>query len=215
MKSQARGGTRWRRFAVVMVPSVAASAAIGVAIAQGALAASFSVSGQQFQVTAKSLHGEGFVQYGAMDQTKKGAQPVAVVGLESATITALCQAVTIPLPFNAGKVSMTLKAGDGGNSDKDKVQASKLYIDASDMKANATFHQVDIGVAVDGTTKGPGPAQPGENGRGSYVPGSFAQQAQSVDFTEVDQKAWATSAGTFTLPGLHMGVSMGDAECKN
>ncbi len=43
MESQVRGGTRWKRFAVVMVPSVAATAAIGVALAQGALAASFSV----------------------------------------------------------------------------------------------------------------------------------------------------------------------------
>ena len=51
MESQVRGGTRWKRFAVVMVPSVAATAAIGVALAQGALAASFSVSGQSFKVT--------------------------------------------------------------------------------------------------------------------------------------------------------------------
>ncbi|MEV7997292.1 cholesterol esterase, partial [Streptomyces sp. NPDC086077] len=29
-----RGGTRWKRFAVVMVPSVAATACIGVALAQ-------------------------------------------------------------------------------------------------------------------------------------------------------------------------------------
>ncbi|MBB4891242.1 hypothetical protein FHS39_000242 [Streptomyces olivoverticillatus] len=208
MKSQTRGGTRWRRFAVVMVPSVAATAAIGVAIAQGALAASFSVSGQQFQVTAKSLDGTGFVQYGALDQTKKGNKPVAVVGLQSAKITNLCQAVTIPTPI--GDVSMTLKAGGG-----EQVDAQKLYIDATDMKANARFDEVDIGVAVDATTKGPGPATPGENGRGAYVPGSFAQQAKTVHFTDVDQKAWATSAGTFTLPGLTMNVAMGGAECKN
>ncbi|GHF50583.1 cholesterol esterase [Streptomyces mashuensis] len=208
MKSQARGGTRWRRFAVVMVPSVAASAAIGVAIAQGALAASFSVSGQQFQVTANRIDGEGFVQYGAMDETKAGAQPVAVVGMDSAKITKLCQAVNVPV---FGKtISMKLTAG-GGN---DRVEATKLYIDANDLKANATFNEVDIGVAVDSTTKGPGPAKPGENGRGAYVPGSFAQQAKSVTFTDVDQKAWATSAGTFTLPGLHMGVAFGAAECK-
>lgn len=57
MESQARGGTRWKRFAVVMVPSLAATAAIGVALSQGALAASFSVSGQEFKVTADRLEG--------------------------------------------------------------------------------------------------------------------------------------------------------------
>ncbi|GAA2721973.1 MULTISPECIES: DUF6230 family protein [Streptomyces] len=211
MKSLTRGGTRWRRFAVVMVPSVAASAAIGVAIAQGALAASFSVSGQQFQVTAERLEGTGFVQYGAMDQTGKGGQPVAVVGLDSAKITSLCQAVTVPTPF--GKVSMLLKAGTGAKDDDGKVSATKLFIDASDLQADARFDEVDIGVSVDATTKGPGPAKPGENGRGAYVPGSFAQQAKTVEFKNVDQKAWATSAGTFTLPGLKMNVSMGDTAC--
>ncbi|MEV4439494.1 DUF6230 family protein [Streptomyces sp. NPDC049577] len=208
MKSQARGGTRWRRFAVVMVPSVAATAAIGVAIAQGALAASFSVSGQQFQVTAKELTGDGFVQYGANDVTKAGNKPVAVVGLDSAKITSLCQAVTIPTPF--GDVSMLLKAGD-----KSQVQATKLYIDADELAANAEFTNIDIGVAVDGTTKGPGPAKPDANDprKGGYVPGSFAQQAEKVKFTNVNQRAWATTAGTFTLPGLHMNVKMGGAEC--
>ncbi|GHC48784.1 DUF6230 family protein [Streptomyces cinnamoneus] len=206
MKSQTRGGTRWRRFAVVMVPSVAATAAIGVAIAQGALAASFSVSGQQFQVKAESLHGWGFVQYGAIDKTKKGDKPVAVVGINTAKITKLCQAVTVPTPF--GEVGMKLEAG----SDK-QVEATKLYIDADDLKANAKFTNVDIGVSVSDTSKGPGPAKPGEDNRGAYVPGSFAQQADEVEFTDVDQRAWATSAGTFTLPGLHMGVSMGAAKC--
>ncbi|CAM5400063.1 DUF6230 family protein [Streptomyces abikoensis] len=208
MESQTRGGTRWRRFAVVMVPSVAATAAIGVAIAQGALAASFSVSGQQFQVTAGKLHGTGFVQYGAMDQTKAGAKPVAVVGIDEAQINKLCQAVTIPIPLTDKKVSMKLEAG----GDK-QVTASKLYIDAEDMKANATFKNVDIGVSVDNTTKGPGPAGAGKNGEGAHVPGSFAQQADEVWFDSVDQKAWATSAGTFTLPGLHMSVNMGGAQC--
>ncbi len=208
MQSQTRGGTRWRRFAVVMVPSMAATAAIGVAVAQGALAASFSVSGQQFQVAAEKLHGNGFVQYGALDETKAGQKPVAVVGLDTAEIDGLCQAVTIPTPFGFD-VSMTLKAGGNGK----QVTASKLYIDADDMTANAKFRNVDIGVSADNTTKGPGPA--GANGTaGAHVPGSFAQQAEEVWFDTVDQKAWATSAGTFTLPGLHLSVAKGAAKCE-
>lgn len=208
MESLARGGTRWKRFAVVMVPSVAATAAIGVAIAQGALAASFSVSGQQFKVTASELDGEGFVQYGALDGGDKGQHPVAVVGLNSAKITNLCQSVVVPVPV-FGDVTMQLKAGGG----KDKVLAKKLYIDADDLQTNATFTNVDIGVSVDHTTKGPGPAKPGEGGRGSYLPGSFAQQAEHVLFKDVKQRAWATTAGTFQLSGLHMNVSRGKNEC--
>src|ERR1700743_2794113 len=97
---QTRGGTRWRRFAVVMVPSVAATAAIGVALAQGALAASFAVSGQQFKVSAATLHGEVFVQYGNIDVEHNGTPPpVAVSGFNSADITDLCQSVVVPTPI--------------------------------------------------------------------------------------------------------------------
>ncbi|GGR66702.1 cholesterol esterase [Streptomyces aureoverticillatus] len=204
MESVARGGTRWKRFAVVMVPSVAATAAIGVALSQGALAASFSVSGQQFKVTAKQLDGTGFVQYGAMDSGKSGNHPVAVVGMDSAKITNLCQSVVVPVPV-FGDISMVLKAGGKGSP---RVEARKLYIDADDLRANATFTNVDIGVSVDRTTKGPGPAK-GDK----YVPDSFAQQADKVRFTDVKQRAWATTAGTFKLSGLGMSVKKGKHEC--
>ncbi|MGW0903483.1 DUF6230 family protein [Streptomyces sp. NPDC002853] len=204
MESVARGGTRWKRFAVVMVPSVAATAAIGVALSQGALAASFSVSGQQFKVTADQLDGTGFVQYGALDSGKSGNHPVAVVGLDSAKITNLCQSVVVPVPV-FGDVSMTLKAGGKGGP---RVQAKKLYIDADDLKADATFTNVDIGVSVDQTTKGPGPSK-GDK----YAPDSFAQQADKVRFTDVKQRAWATTAGTFKLSGLAMSVKKGKHEC--
>jgi len=187
-----------------MVPSVAATAAIGVALSQGALAASFSVSGQQFKVTADQLDGQGFVQYGALDTGKSGAHPVAVVGLDTAEITNLCQSVVVPVPI-FGDVSMTLNAGGNGGP---KVEAKKLYIDADDLQANATFTNIDIGTSVDSTTKGPGPAK-GDK----YAPDSFSQQAESVHFTDVKQRAWATTAGTFKLSGLHMSVQKGKHEC--
>ncbi|MGW8379659.1 DUF6230 family protein [Streptomyces sp. ODS28] len=203
MESLARGGTRWKRFAVVMVPSVAATAAIGVALSQGALAASFSVSGQQFKVTADKLDGQGFVQYGAVDSTKKGKKPVAVVGFDSAQIRNLCQSVVVPVPA-FGDMTMKLTAGTSGP----KVDAKKLYIDADDLGADAKFNNIDIGVSADDTTKGPGPSK-GDN----YAKGSFAQQAQSATFTDVKQRAWATTAGTFKLSGLKMAVKKGKQEC--
>lgn len=204
MESLARGGTRWKRFAVVMVPSVAATAAIGVALSQGALAASFSVSGQQFKVTADKLDGQGFVQYGAIDTNKSGQKPVAVVGMNSAKIRNLCQSVVVPVPV-FGDLSMKLTAGGKGSP---LVEAKKLYIDADDLRTDATFNNIDIGVSVDKTTKGPGPSK-GDK----YLKDSFSQQADSVEFKDVKQRAWATTAGTFKLSGLHMAVKKGKSEC--
>ncbi|WP_043266170.1 DUF6230 family protein [Streptomyces sp. CT34] len=203
MESLARGGTRWKRFAVVMVPSVAATAAIGVALSQGALAASFSVSGQQFKVSTDRLDGTGFVQYGAVDAQKGGKNvPVAVSGFSNAKIHNLCQSVVVPVPV-FGDVSMKLQAGGS-----QPVEAKNLYIDLDQLNADATFNNINIGVAAGSTSKGPG-MHKGDKAD----PGSFAQEADSATLTHVQQRAWATTAGTFKLSGLKMSVAKGKSEC--
>jgi hypothetical protein len=202
MESLIRGGTRWKRFAVVMVPSVAATAAIGVALGQGALAASFSVSGQQFKVAAEDLNGDGFVQYGAIDVQHGGKPiPVAVSAFDSATITGLCQSVVVPTPI--GDVTLKLGAGNGGK----KVEAKNLYIDLDQLDADAEFTNINIGVAAGDTQQGPG-IKAGDKSD----PGSFAQEAEHAHLTGVTQTAWATSAGTFKLSGLSMSVKMGSGK---
>ncbi|MFJ7074678.1 DUF6230 family protein [Streptomyces sp. NPDC098781] len=211
MESQVRGGTRWKRFAVVMVPSVAATAAIGVALAQGALAASFSVSGQSFKVTTDKLVGNGFSQYGALDEGytlsgKKTVHPVAVSGFQTATINNLCQSVVTPDIPILGSVSLILRAGE---DPKKPVEAKNLYIDVADLKADATFENIDIGVAAKDANKGPGMKGGGEQAN----PFGFAQQADVATLVGVKQTAWATTAGTFKLSGLKMSLSTGVKEC--
>ncbi|OUD01903.1 DUF6230 family protein [Streptomyces swartbergensis] len=204
MESQVRGGTRWKRFAVVMVPSVAAAACVGVGLAQGALAASFSVSGQQFKVSAEHLKGTGFAQYGGIDtvyETTEGKStkpvPVAISSFKTAKITNMCQSVATPIP-GIGTVYLRLDAGR-----EKPVTAKNLYIDVAQLDANATFEDIDIGVAVRDQNRGPDVKQ-GEK----VLPGGFAQQAKTATLTKVEQTAWATTAGTFTLNGLSMKLGM-------
>jgi hypothetical protein len=209
MESHVRGGTRWKRFAVVMVPSVAATAAIGMALANSALAASFSVSGQSFKVTTKELKGTGFSQYGAIDEGytldgKKTSHPVAVSAFETATIKNLCQSVVTPNIPVLGNVSLILRAGGG----ETPVEAKNLYIDVADLKADAEFTNIDIGVAAGDANKGPGIAK-GDKAN----PFGFAQQADEVLLKDVEQTAWAPTAGTFKLSGLTMKLSTGVKEC--
>ncbi|MEU1177488.1 DUF6230 family protein [Streptomyces sp. NPDC005820] len=213
MESQVRGGTRWKRFALVMVPSVAATAAIGVALAQGALAASFSVSGQSFKVKADYIHGEGFSQYGAIDagktlDGKDTIHPVAVSAFSKARIQNMCQSVVTPNIPLLGSVTLTLTAGDSKDEAK-QVSASNLYIDVEDLGADtAVFNGLDIGVQA-GSMKNP----PMKGGDEKANPYGFGQQATSVDLYGVKQTAWATTAGTFTLPGLSMKLSTGANPC--
>ncbi|MGW4384463.1 DUF6230 family protein [Kitasatospora sp. NPDC004531] len=206
--STSYGKTRWKRFALVMVPSVAATAAIGVSLANSALAASFSVSGQQFKVTVDQLHGENFSQFGGVDvEANKTPHPVAISAFDHATLQNLCQSVVTDLgPL--GKWTLVLKAGD-----KTPVDAQQLLIDMNQLNADAEFHSINIGQDAS-TLKGSAIDKLKADG-GSLPSGAqgFAQSAKSADLSNVQQTAWATSAGTFTLPGLKLNITQGANEC--
>ncbi|AEN12439.1 MULTISPECIES: DUF6230 family protein [unclassified Streptomyces] len=215
MSSQVRGGTRWKRFALVMVPSVAATAAVGIGLAQGALAASFSVSGQEFKVKATELEGWDFVQYGnvASGKTLEGKdlnEPVAVSGFSKAYITNMCQSVVTPkVPFGIGNVVLRLEAGGKGH---DRVFAKSLYLDVSELDADAEFKNIDIGVAAGSLPKSEG--KPGIQPKTQANPYGFSQRAEKALLKNVEQKAWATTAGTFNLSGLKLRLSRDlDQEC--
>lgn len=195
------GRTRWRRFAVVIVPSFAAVAGMLFAMSSGALAASFSVSQQDFKVSADSLDGQGFVQYGWIDGTSRGnAKPVAISAIKTAQIKNLCQSVVTTLPI-VGDVSLKLTAGSGSES----VTADNLFIDMNQLDGDATFTNIEIGRDASTLNKGPATAKGFQD--------AFGQQADAVHIDHLRQSAVATSAGTFKLPGLHLGLSLGKNEC--
>ncbi|MFD9336764.1 DUF6230 family protein [Streptomyces sp. NPDC060028] len=208
MSSQVRGGTRWKRFALVMVPSIAATAAVGVGLAQGALAASFSVSGQDFKVSAEKLDGDNLIQYGSVTKGKdlKGPgdvyHPVTISGFSHAEITNMCQSLVTPTPL--GNITLQLRTGNKGKP----AVADNIYLDVAELDADAEFTDLDIGVAVgDGshTTK----PQAGTVSNGAL----FSQRAKKAVLTNVKQKAWATTAGTFKLPDLKLRLLGGDQPC--
>lgn len=194
------GRVRWRRFAVLTLPAVAVTAGLGIALAQGALAASFAVSGQQFKVAASSLDGEGFAQYGSVDvNARQELIPVAVTAIKEARLHNLCQSVVTSLPL-VGDISLNLTAGKNA-----PVEASNLFVDATQLSGNAVFTNIEIGRDASTLDKGPAEAVGMQD--------LFAQQADTVSITDLQQTAWATNAGTFKLSGLSMGISKGKKEC--
>jgi Family of unknown function (DUF6230) len=163
----------------------------------------FSISGQQFEVSAASLNGTGFQQFATIDRTGKGALvPVAESEIGSARITGLCQSVVAPFPFGLGDFTLRITAGQGSTP----VSADSLVIDANQLSGStATFRQINIGQdastlnAVSGVPVGSA--------------GTFAQQASSVSISNLRQVAYSTSAGTFTLPGFGLSLAAGDNPC--
>ncbi|WP_431872970.1 DUF6230 family protein [Nocardiopsis eucommiae] len=197
--------TSWKRFALFCVPAGAAVGGILVAMASGALAASFSISGQQFKIAADEMHGEGFTQFGWVNATVRDQPvPLATAGIRSAEITGLCQSVlTTEFPL-VGSISLMLTAGDAGTP----VQASDLVIDMEQMDGNAEFTNMEIG--RDASTLDKGPDGLG-SGRGHTD--LFGMQSDTIHVEGLEQTARAASAGTFKLHNLSLGVSRGDAEC--
>jgi hypothetical protein len=194
-----------------MLLSVGASAGLVVMVAHGAIAASFSVSGQQFKVGAKQLYATGFVQYGTVDaRTEPGSDsqspvPVAVSAMKTAEITDLCQSVVTDLG-NFGNVTLKITAGTG----KHKVTATNMVVDMSQLNGDAHFKQIEIGRDAATLDKGPtnDPAEKAQRRQGF-----FSQQADSVTIDNLQQTAWATSAGEFNLYDLSLGLHWGKDEC--
>ena len=190
----AYGRTNWRRFAVAVGVPTAVATGIIFGIANGALAASFTVSGQSFKISADKLDGTGFAQYGGADVSAKGGIPVAVSGIAEAKLTNLCQSVVIP----GTKISLTIRAGKDPDN---PAVATDLLIGVDELNGEATFTNINIGQDASTLTKG------GKNAHGAA--GSFGQEADSVIIDGLKQTAYSTTAGTFKLTGLNMKVNIG------
>ena len=124
----------------MMVPATLAVGGIVFGMANGAIAASFTVSGQSFKISADQLQGTGFKQFGGLDRTNGGQSiPVATATIDSATLSNLCQSVSVPgLPV---KVVLRIEAGSGDNP----VTANNLVIGAQSLQGDATFTNIQIG----------------------------------------------------------------------
>ncbi len=181
------GKVRWRRFAIAAVPAVAIAGTLVGLTAQGAIASSISVSGQEFLVTAGQLNGTGFEQFGGQVTGSGGPRPVIISAIKSASLSNLCQSVTV------GPVTLRLTAGGGGSP----VTADNLVVDASGQTGSeAIFRNITIGQDAGSLSEDPGTAG---------QPGGFGQQADSITIDNLVQHTWLTTAGTFTLPGLSIG----------
>jgi hypothetical protein len=216
MGAQVLGGTKWKRFALVMVPTVGIAGAMTVAMANGVLASSFAVSGQQFKVSADKLVGETFAQSGDVIVDANGqAHAVAVAGIKSASITNMCQSVNVPIPLIGHNLTIVLKAGGGGTP----VAATDLVLDTNQVNADAEFRGVNIGASArdiadkekiqgfqnhtgktDGTTK-------------DFDLGDFGQVVDHAELTGVRQTAYSTTAATMSLKGLSISANFDAKEC--
>ncbi|MCW8096412.1 DUF6230 family protein [Streptomyces tauricus] len=191
-----RGRVRPRRAAVMAVPATVIAAGLMILTAQGALGVQFAISGMPFTVTATNLDGEGFAQFGGLDQMAEGSPNegdtggqvlVVVSAIKKATLEKLCQSVDL------GGTNLLIRAGEG----KDKVSAVNLTTDSTELSGNASFDNIEIGNDASTLDK--------SHTRGPK--GVFSQQADTVHIGNLRQTNYATTAAVFKLPGLKLSFS--------
>ncbi|GAA1945369.1 DUF6230 family protein [Kitasatospora viridis] len=196
-----RGRVRLRRSALMAIPACVAGGVLMAMTAQGVLGAQFAISGMAFTVTADHLHGDGFEQFGDMDnmipnspnQGNTGGQVlVAVSAIKQGWLTNLCQSV------NLGGTNLKITAGDAGTP----VTANGLTTDSDLLSGDASFKNIQIG--GDASTFNEVPGVQGNQG-------VFGQQADTVDILNLRQDNYATTAAKFNLP--HLRLSFSDTGC--
>ncbi|HXD60742.1 MAG TPA: DUF6230 family protein [Lacisediminihabitans sp.] len=197
MKFRKLTNTHAGRIVLAAVPVAVAATLIMGGVANGAVPVSFSVSGSQFQISASLLEGSGFSQYaGVTNDTAGKAHPVAIANIRSAKLSDLCQSVVTDTPL--GKVGMLITAGGGDKP----AEASDLQIGMTDLKGDSSFGNIRIG--VDASTV---------NTSAKGAAGDFAQDADTIKITGLQQTAWSTQASVFTLNGMHVQLTDGSKGC--
>lgn len=191
------GRVAWRRYAVIFVPALALAGVTVTLAAQGALAASFAISGTSFKLSADTLDGTGFVSYSSVDTGTDGKRhAVTPAGFRTAKLTNLCQSVVSPTPF--GPVTMRLTAGR-----TTPVTATNMVADFDQLSGEITFGAYANGVDASRLTGGPTTGDKGQ----------WGQQAKTIHIDRLRQHTWSTTAATFVLSGLNIDVSFGAHEC--
>jgi hypothetical protein len=197
MKLNKLTGSHAGRIVLTAVPVAVVATLLMGGVANGAVPVSFAVSGSQFQISSSQLDGTSFSQYaGVTSDTSGGQHQVAIANIGQASLANLCQSVVTDTPL--GKVGMLITAGGGGKP----ATATGLQIGMTDLKGDASFNNIRIGVdASHVNTSAKGTA------------GDFAQDADSIKITGLEQTAWSTTASVFNLTGMHVQLTDGSKGC--
>jgi len=198
-----RGGPRrrirWHRFALMFVPSLGALAVLAAGTAQGALPASFAVSGRQAKVSAEEITGTGFALYPAVVTSVDGHRhPVMVLAMRSARLRGLCHSTSVDTPL--GRYVLRLQARPGSRPSR----VDHLVISATTVDADVDLGSLQLNRDAGTLDTVPGLAGP---------PGAFGLQSVGYTVRHVRAGTWMTTGGSFRVSGLRASLGRDVDEC--
>ncbi|MEW9549751.1 DUF6230 family protein [Nonomuraea sp. NPDC050783] len=190
---------RWKRFWSVLAPSLAALAVLAVGMAQGAVPASFAVSGRRMKVSAAKLSGRGVGMVPGVVRSVDGRRHVVVrLSLRTAQVYGLCQSAEVDTPMGPFTVRL-------GTRDREKPsRISELDISATSLSAD-----VDLGSVVlnrDAGTPGAGNVQKGRRG-------DYGVDVLTFSARDVTADAWMVMGGSFLVDGLSVTIGQDVRPC--
>ncbi|MFC7303569.1 DUF6230 family protein [Streptomyces monticola] len=194
------GRTHWKRTAVMLVPGVLAVGAVVIALAQGAMAASFAVSGKNFKVSAEEITGQGISSFPSSIGSKDGkGHAVLLAGIKSGTAKGVCLSMKQRLPL-VGEVSLLVKSGA-----QRPIRGENLVVNA-DALTSSGGRVTGVQAGRDASTLD---AAPGVSG----PEGLFGVQAGTALARDVKSTAWASNGGSLTLDKVEIELSHDGKEC--
>ncbi|MET8147190.1 DUF6230 family protein [Actinoplanes sp. NPDC049668] len=195
------GRTRWGRAAWLLVPSVVALAGVTFAIAEGALAASFGVSGRAFKVSAGTVEGTDVAAYLDTVRSVDGRHhPVMLAGVQQASLRNVCTSAVVTVPV-VGEISLKVLGGR-----TEAITGTNVTADADALLGGGGV-VTDVEAGRDASTLNRVPGVAGPAGR-------FGLQARTLKTEDVRSTAWSANGGTIKLAGdLDVKVTAGRHEC--
>lgn len=194
------GRTYWKRSALMLVPCTLAVGALGIALAQGALAASFAVSGAAFKVSASEVTAQGVSSFpSSVGGSADDAKPVLLAAVKNGTVSDVCVSVKQKVPL-LGEITMLVHSG----ADK-PLAGTDLVVNADALTgAGGKVTGVEAGRDASTLTGAPGVRGP---------QGVFGVQAATAVAHDVHSTAYSANGGTLTLEKLEIEFSRTGKQC--
>jgi hypothetical protein len=199
-------GTRWRVAGPVLVACLAVVAGLGLALARGALALSFTAQSGTLDLTTSGLTGTDFGVIAAGVPVPGGSAPGARIGVGSAQINGLCLAEHVGI---LGRPFTIVISGGDTDPATFEIAARGLILDVTGVQgAIATGGALQVNKnAPDVTLPNSGVALGGGSDR-------FGLQASSVRLRNIQATVRdIVLPNLLQVPNFHVSVAAGSHSC--
>ncbi|MFG1638521.1 DUF6230 family protein [Pseudonocardia alni] len=195
-----QGRTRPGRLLALSAVGLALIGGLLLAMAQGAIAATFTVSGALGKLSADNFVGQGVAQYGAVERTAEGQTPVLTAGFREARAANFC--VSFPVTDLPGVGPVVLRIATPGS---EGFRAEDLLVSLDELSGDIVQRNVEIGRDASELDKGPADA--------TGMAGGFGLQSDTLEVTNFRNRPRAIVAATLSLDQVRIAVGAQEREC--